>query len=103
MQRLPKLPGFRSLRVKSELIYTDQLDQFSGSVDNELLAEKQLVSSAYVNVKLLHRGEPTKKIAVKVQGASSGAIESIEKAGGSVEIIGQVGRPSQKDNSKNKK
>ncbi len=35
MQRLPKLPGFRSIRPKSELVYTGQLNQFSGqTADN---------------------------------------------------------------------
>src|SRR5271156_5369287 len=49
MQKLPKLPGFRSHRIKAETIYTGQLDAFSGkTVDANLLSENGLISNAYV-------------------------------------------------------
>src|SRR3954470_11769339 len=46
MQKLPKLPGFRSHRVKAETVYTGALEQFAGkTVDATALAEAKLISS----------------------------------------------------------
>src|SRR6059058_4497877 len=43
MQRLPKLPGFRSHIAKAENVYTGQLDQFADkTVDTSMLAEAKL-------------------------------------------------------------
>ena len=82
--RLPKLPGFRSIRVKAENIYTGQLDEFAGkTVDNFTLANAGLVSNPYVRVKLVVKGDVTKKVTVKLQGATESASASIQKAGGS--------------------
>lgn len=83
-QRLPKLPGFKSHRPKAENIYTAQLDSFSGrTVDNFVLANAGLVSSPYTKVKLLVKGDVTKKVTVKLQAASAEAIAAVQKAGGS--------------------
>jgi large subunit ribosomal protein L15 len=38
-------------------------------------------------VRLLGKGALTSKVSFKVAGASKGAIEAVEKAGGSVEVI----------------
>ena len=94
MQQLPKLPGFRSYRAKAENVYTNDLEQFSGkTVDTAVLADAGLISNAYVTVKLLKRGELTKKVTVQLQGASATAIEAVEAAGGSFEKVARVGRP----------
>jgi large subunit ribosomal protein L15 len=93
MQRLPKLPGFRSHRVKSQNVHTSDLEQFAGkTVDNAVLAEAGLVSNAHVVVKLLKKGELKGKVTVKLQAASATAIEAVEKAGGSFEKVDQIGR-----------
>lgn len=92
MQRLPKLPGFRSIRPKAENVRTGELEAVKGKVDNYSLAEAGLVSSPYVRVKLLLGGEVTKKFDVKLQGASESAIAAIQKAGGSFEKVPQVKR-----------
>jgi ribosomal protein L15 len=103
MQRLPKLPGFRSLRVKSEIVYTDQLESLKEkNITNKLLAEKGLTTSEFVVVKLLHRGDLTKSVNLSIQGASLGAMESVQKAGGSVDLVSRIGRP-QKDNQRSAK
>ncbi len=94
MQRLPKLPGFRSPRTKAENIFTDQLGQIKGTVDNFALATAGLVSSPYVRVKLLKRGEAP-KATVKLQAASETAIEALQKAGGNFEKTLQVKRTKQ--------
>lgn len=86
-QRIPKLPGFRSIRVKAENIYTAELNGFSGQVDNFKLAEKGLISGPYVRVKLIMGGDVTKKVTVKLQAASAAAQKAVTKAGGSFEVI----------------
>lgn len=93
MQRLPKLAGFKSKKVPSEVVFTEQLDNLGVKVDVTVLAEAGLVSSAYVSVKLLSRGDMTKKHEVKLQAASASAVEALQKAGGSFEKVGREERP----------
>lgn len=92
MQRLPKLPGFRSIRTKAEVVYTDQLNQFKGNVDNFTLFDAGLVSSPYVRTKLILRKELTAKVDVKLQAASKTSVEAIQKAGGTFVATPQVAR-----------
>lgn len=97
MLRLPKLRGFRSVRTKSENVYTGQLDQFAGkTVTNFTLAEAGLVSSPYVNVKLVTKGDVTTKVVVELQAASEGAKTAVQKAGGSFKSVPRVARTSTK-------
>jgi large subunit ribosomal protein L15 len=93
MQKLPKLPGFRSHRVKHENVFTDQLSALGATVDNAKLAEAGLVSNAHVSVKLLKRGDLSKKVTVKLQSAINTAVVAVEAAGGSFEKTARVGRP----------
>ena len=94
-QRLPKLQGFRSFKAKAENVYTGQLDQFANkTVDTFTLAEAGLISNPFVRVKLISKGEITKKVTVKLQSASTTAVEAIQNAGGSFEKVGRVGRPA---------
>ena len=92
MQRLPKLPGFRSIRVPAETVYTGQLDAIKGTVDNITLAEAGITSSPYVRVKLVVKGDVTKKVTVKLQAASETAIAAVTKAGGTFAKTPQVKR-----------
>jgi len=93
MQRLPKLPGFKSKRIPAEVIFTGELDQFGAKVTAVELADAGLISNAYVTVKLLVRGDVTKKHDVKLQHASATAVEAVQKAGGSFEKVAREGRP----------
>lgn len=92
MQRLPKLPGFKSIRVPAENVYTGQLDGIKGIVDNFTLANAGITSSPYVRVKLVVKGEVTKKAEIKLQLASEAAIAAVQKAGGSFTETPQVKR-----------
>lgn len=92
VQRLPKLPGFRSIRPKAENVYTGQLDAIKGTIDNFSLAEAGLVSSPYTRVKLITKGDVTKKVTVKLQAASETAISAVQKAGGSFDVVPRVAR-----------
>src|SRR3982751_4214644 len=66
MKKLPKLPGFKSHRPKIENVYTGQLDQLSGqTVDAQVLATAGLISSPYVKLKLIVKGDVTKKVTIK--------------------------------------
>ncbi|MBP5512666.1 50S ribosomal protein L15 [Candidatus Saccharibacteria bacterium] len=90
MQAVPKLKGFKSFHPKAEVVYTDRLNDLKGKVDNITLAENSLISSPYVKVKVITRGELSAKIELETQFASKSAIEAIKKAGGSfkkVEIL----------------
>jgi len=94
-QRLPKLQGFRSHKPKAENVYTGQLDEVKGAtIDTFTLAEAGLISSPFVRVKLISKGDVTKKVTVKLQGASESAIAAIEKAGGSFEKVAMSARPA---------
>ena len=95
MQRLPKLRGFRSNRVASENVYTGQLNLIGANVDNFTLSDAGITSSPYVRVKLVVKGEVTKKVTVKLQAASVASIEQLQKHGGSFQITPQVARQKQ--------
>jgi large subunit ribosomal protein L15 len=94
MQRLPKLRGFTSHKVAAEVVYTGQINALKAkNVGNAELAEAGLVSNAHVAVKLLVKGEIASAKTISLQAASAGAIEAVEKAGGSVSIIERNARP----------
>ncbi len=95
MQALPKLPGFRSHRIKMEYVTTGQLNDLSAStIDGHVLAEAGLVSSAFVRIKLLMKGELTKAVTVQLQGVSAHALEAVQSAGGTATVVPQIGRPA---------
>ena len=93
MQAVPKLKGFKSFHPKAEVVYTDRLNELSGKVDNFTLAENMLISSPFVKVKILSRGEITAKIDLSTQFASKSAAEAIKKAGGSFTKVAIPQRP----------
>lgn len=93
MQRLPKMHGFKGFKPRAEVIYTGQLDQFGAkTIDATVLAEAGLVTNPYVSVKLLLKGDVTKKVTVKLQAVSEGAAAAVQKAGGSFEKVARLAR-----------
>lgn len=95
MQRLPKLPGFKSKATRAEVVYTSSLDAFAGKVaDAEAFAKAGLITSAFVKVKVITNGEVTKKVTVKAQGISASALEAIQQAGGTYEKVAVTPRPT---------
>jgi large subunit ribosomal protein L15 len=99
-QRFPKLKGFKSHRTPAEVVYTGDLDALAAKIDNQVLADAGLVSSAFTRVKIVVNGDVTKKHTVSLQAASKTAITAIEKAGGSFEKVAQVKRPTTSTKSK---
>ena len=94
MQAVPKLKGFKSFHAKAEVVYTDRLNELKGSVDNFKMAEASLISSPFVKVKVISRGEITNKIDLETQFASKTAVEAIKKAGGSFKKVAILKRPA---------
>lgn len=95
--RIPKLRGFKRHVPAAETVYTGQLECIKKTtIDASVLAEAGLISSPYVNVKLISKGELKSKKDVKLQGASASAVVALEKAGGSFSPVARTGRPSKK-------
>jgi len=91
--RLPKLRGFKSHRTAPENVTTGQLNDLKKpAIDSTVLHEAGLISTPYVSVKLIQKGDLNTKKIIKLQGASASAIASIEKAGGSFEKVLQLPR-----------
>lgn len=88
-KRLPKR-GFKNpFRVEYQIVNIDVLDRYfeSGEVVNrETLLSKGLIKDPNMPVKILGRGEITKKLNVEVDKVSESAKIKIEKAGGSVNV-----------------
>lgn len=88
-RRLPK-KGFNNAAFKTKVEVVNLADlqkQFADGdrVDEAALREKGLVSRKCDQIKVLARGEISRKLTVAVDALSATAREKIEKAGGSVE------------------
>ena len=94
MQAVPKLKGFKSHHIKAEVVYTDRLNDVKGKVDNFTLAEAGLITSPFVKVKVITRGELTSKVELETQFASKSAVEAIKKAGGSFKKVAILKHPA---------
>jgi large subunit ribosomal protein L15 len=93
--RIPKLRGFSSHRPTVYNVYTGQLETLGKAmVDAPTLVSAGIIESPYVLVKLIVKGGLTKKVTVKLTGASKQAIEMVTKAGGTFEKVDQIKRPS---------
>src|SRR3954468_15999279 len=102
-QRIPKLKGFKNpFRVEYVVVNLDTLTDFEGDqVNPETLRAKRLVHKRGL-VKLLGRGELTRKLTVRAHAFSASARQAIESAGGSGEVIPPPcghGRPAAKGNA----
>jgi large subunit ribosomal protein L15 len=103
-RRTPKLKGFNNpFRVEYVVINLEHLDDFdAGSVvDPGVLRSHGLVAKRGL-VKILGRGEVSKALTVRAHAFSQSAIQAIEAAGGSTEIIPAPwgeGRPPAKGNA----
>ncbi len=88
-RRLPKR-GFTNIFAKKYVsVNVEVLDKFNDGdvVTAETMLEKGIISKTLDGVKLLGRGDVTKKLDVKVAKMSASAKEKIEKAGGKAEVM----------------
>ena len=93
--RIPKR-GFNNIFAKDyaevnvgaiqKAIDAGKLD-IKGTLDHDALKAAGLARGGKDGVRLLGKGELKAKLALKIAGASKGAREAVEKAGGSIEII----------------
>jgi large subunit ribosomal protein L15 len=82
VQRIPKLRGFKSLRVPAQVVYADELT--GAKQDNVSLFEAGLITTPFHAVKIIAgKGEITFKGKLEVSGASKSVVEAIVKNGGS--------------------
>lgn len=94
-RRLPKR-GFTSRNRKdfneltlanlARALEAGKLDT-SATIDNATLVAAGVLRRVKDGVRLIGSGELTQKVSLKVDHASAGAREAVEKAGGSIEII----------------
>ena len=88
-RRLPKR-GFKNIFAKQYVsINVEDLNKLEDGteVTAEVLKEAGIISKTIDGVKILGRGEVTKKLTVKVAKYSASAKEKIEKAGGKAEVM----------------
>jgi large subunit ribosomal protein L15 len=101
--RIPKLKGFKNpFRVEYAVVNLDTLEAFVGDeINPQSLRAKGLVHKHGL-VKVLGRGELSRALTVKAHAFSKSAVEAIQAAGGSVEVIPPPwgsGRPPAKGNA----
>ena len=95
MQQLPKLPGFKSHKLKPENVYTKQLNGLKETkITAETLFSAGFISNPYVSVKLLFNGEVEKSLSISLPAASANAVAAVQSAGGSFEKTDRILRPA---------
>ncbi|MGY1409942.1 MULTISPECIES: 50S ribosomal protein L15 [unclassified Luteimonas] len=83
--RLPKV-GFRSkLKTDSAEVFLYQLDKLEGDIDLAALRAAKLVSRIAKKVKIVKKGEVSKKLVLKGLLVTAGARAAIEAAGGQIQ------------------
>jgi len=90
IQSTPKLPGFKSLKPKLEIVNLKDLEknfEKSDIITAGKLVEKDLIKTGKNGVKVLGVGKINKALTVKVNKVSKTAQEAIEKAGGTVVLL----------------
>ncbi|MCK0165951.1 50S ribosomal protein L15 [Jannaschia sp. S6380] len=92
-QRLPKRGFNKPNRKAFAVVNLSKLQEFidNGKLDANNVTEDSLVEAGVVRrkldgVRLLGKGELSAKATITVTGASKGAVEAVEKAGGSVTV-----------------
>jgi large subunit ribosomal protein L15 len=90
-QRIPKLPGFKNpFKKVYAVVNISKLSRFEdgAKVDAATLAEAGLVKGGR-EIKILGAGRIQRKLSVEAHAISNSARDAIEKAGGSVKVLGE--------------
>ncbi|MCL1630024.1 MULTISPECIES: 50S ribosomal protein L15 [Roseinatronobacter] len=93
--RLPKRGFNKPNRARFAVVNLGLIEKFitdgkldaSATITEDALLASGLVRRKLDGVRVLAKGEITSKVALAVTGASKSAVEAVEKAGGSVQII----------------
>ena len=89
-RRMPKKPGFKNFnRVEFQEVNLEYLSQFrkGSEVNPDVLREAELINTISLPVVIMGRGEIKKPLKVKAHRFTRKAVEKIEKAGGTIEVI----------------
>ena len=89
-RRMPKKPGFKNFnRVEFQEVNLEYLSQFrkDSEVNPDVLREAELINTISLPVVIMGRGELKKPLKIKAHRFTRKAVEKIEKAGGTVEVI----------------
>jgi large subunit ribosomal protein L15 len=90
-RRVPKRGFHNPFRTEYAVVNLDLLsDRFEAGavITPELLVERGVIHGARRPIKVLARGDISKKLTVKAHKFSGKAVEKIAAAGGTVEVIG---------------
>src|SRR5467141_2777825 len=90
-QRVPKLPGFKNpFKKLYDVVNVSKLSRFANGakVDAEALVDARLIHGDR-EIKILGTGRLKRKLTVEAHAFSTSARETIEKAGGSVKVLGE--------------
>ncbi len=89
-RRVPKLRGFKP-RAKKEfhLVNVEKLNDFADgdTITPEILVDRGILKKLDKEVKVLGRGELERRLTVKANAFTRGAVAKIEAAGGSTEVV----------------
>jgi len=99
-RRLPKV-GFRSKMFTAEVRLDELLKVEGTAIDIDALKKANVIPTFADRAKVVLSGEITKAVTLKGIGATKGAKEAIEKAGGTVEPLPEPPKPA-KLTAKNK-
>jgi len=89
MRRIPKT-GFTSINKKEfNVVNIEKLNQFKeeSHITPEIMRGKGIIGKKKLPIKVLGKGDLKKKLKISAHAFSAGAKESIEKTGGTIEII----------------
>ena len=89
-RRVPKRGFHNPFRVEYAVVNLDTLAEVfeaGSSVTPELLRERGLVRQSRMRIKVLGRGDITKKLSVQAHKFSGSAAEKIAAAGGTTEVL----------------
>ncbi len=88
LQKAPKNKGFKSKRLRPQVVFTDQLAALAvKKINNAALFENGLILNPYRSVRIVQRGQLASKIEVEAQSATAGAIEALKAQGGSFTVV----------------
>ena len=93
-QRIPKLPGFKNpFKKVYSVVNISKLSRFAegAKVDAQTLLEEGLVHDGE-EIKILGTGRLKRRLTVEAHAFSASARDAIEKAGGSVTVLGEPRR-----------
>ncbi len=94
-RRLPRLRGFNNIfRRDLNEVNVGRLEVFEAGAEitPDVLLEKRIIRKLRDGVKILGKGDLSKKLTVKATAFSKSAVQKIEAAGGTAVVIGSDGQ-----------